>query len=249
MAESTPRPDTPAPPSAVAKALRLLTLLAQAPEAVRLRDLAEQAGVAKSSAHRLLAELIDEGYVEPAGSGSYQPGTGLRVLAAAMEGHSGLGIAALLDDLADRVSHTVFLAATAGGAIRFTHKAQPALPYLIATEVGGQAPLTASAPGLAVLAHLPDEERAAAVAQAAGLDDLPAPDEAALAAARERGYAVEYGVLEPALCSIAAPVLDPHGYPVAAVVVTTLTYVVSRDELDALAPHVIDAAHEVGKRL
>ncbi len=230
---SASKPGSP-PPSAISKALRLLTLLAQAPDALALREVAEQAGVAKSSAHRLLAELIAEGYVEPAGRGTYRPGPGLRVLAAAMEGHSGFGITAVLDALADQVQHTVCLVVRSDNHVTITHKAQPDLPYAMTADVGTQLPLHTSAAGLAILAHLPAGEPT---------------DDAELQQVRRHGWALEYGTNDPLTCSVAAPVLDHDGVPVAAIAVLTLTIATTQTQLRRLGPAVVAAARDVAKRL
>ena len=231
--------------NAVSKALRMLSLLAQSHDPLRLGDIADAMGMPKSSVHRILTILVEEGYVEATGDGYYRPGNGLRVLAAGMEGHSGTGIEATLVALQRTLRHAVFLAVVSGDSVTYTHKVDPKLAYSIAPDVGSQLPLTWSAAGKAILAYLPDEERDELIGDS---DDAAALVEE-LALIRSNAYATDFGEVDPALCSIAAAVIDNNGYPVAAVCVSTLVYVVTPDDLALMGSAVIDAAEEVSRRL
>lgn len=233
---------TDASQNAVSKALRMLSQLAQSHDPLRLGDIADAVGVPKSSVHRTLTILIEEDYVESIGDGYYRPGNGLRVLAAGMEGHSGSGIEAALSSLQREVGHTVFLAVLGGDVITYTHKVDPGLAYAVTADVGSQVPLTSSAAGKTILAHLPDAERREHIA-----DDSDLTTE--LPGIRARGFAVDYGNTDSALCSIAAAVLDTSGYPLAAVCVSSLTYVLTEDELQAMSAAVKIAADEISHRL
>lgn len=70
-----------------------------------------------------------------------------------------------------------------------------------------------------------------------------------LARVREQGYASEYEEADESVCSIAAPVLDRDGYPRAAVSVSSLTFLVTEEQLRTFAPAVCDTATEVARRL
>lgn len=231
--------------NAVSKSLRMLSLLAQSHDPLRLGDIAGAMGMPKSSVHRILTILVEEGYVEPTGDGYYRPGNGLRVLAAGMEGHSGSGIESTLVGLQRTLRHAVFLAVLSGDSVTYTHKVDPKLSYSIAPDVGSQLPLTWSAAGKAILAYLPDDERDELIGDS---DDAARLIEE-LAVVRARAFATDYGEVDPSLCSVAAAVLDNDGYPVAAVSVSSLVFVLDPAELATLAPAVVDAADEVSRRL
>ena len=70
-----------------------------------------------------------------------------------------------------------------------------------------------------------------------------------LAETRQRGYAVEDGEVTPGFASVAAPVLDPNGHPVAGVAVTFPSDDVPPDARAALLPPVVRAAAELSRRL
>lgn len=231
--------------NAISKALRMLSLLAQSHDPLRLGDIADAVGMPKSSVHRTLTILTEEGYIEPTGDGYYRPGNGLRVLAAGMEGHGGSGIETVLAGLQRATGHAVFLAVLNGDAIVYTHKVDPKLAYSIAPDVGSQLPLARSAAGKAMLAYLPDEEGDTLIGGTENAADLPAE----LAAVRQAAFAIDYGGADPALCSVAAAVLDRNAYPVAAVCVSSLVYVLTPDDLAAMGAAVVDAADEISRRL
>lgn len=231
--------------NAISKALRMLSLLAQSHDPLRLGDIADAVAMPKSSVHRILTILTEEGYIQATGEGYYRPGNGLRVLAAGMEGHSGSGIEATLAALQRSIRHAVFLAVLNGDVIVYTHKVDPKLSYSIAPDVGSQLPLASSAAGKAMLAHLPDDERDALIGDADNYAELLAE----LAAVRESAYAIDYGGADPTLCSVAAAVLDSNAYPVAAVCVSSLVYVLEPGDLAAMAEAIIAAADEISHRL
>jgi IclR family acetate operon transcriptional repressor len=110
--------------------------------------------------------------------------------------------------------------------------------------VGSQLVLAGSAAGKAILSHLPDDERD----ELLGADASPELIED-LVACRKNTFAIDYGEVDPSLCSIAAAVLDSEGYPVAAVCVSSLVYVLSRDDLAAMSDAVVAAADEISRRL
>ncbi|MGI5466920.1 IclR family transcriptional regulator [Streptomyces sp. CA-132043] len=243
------------PLSSAAKTLRVLRALAGLETPRKLSGIADRAGVPKATTHRLLATLIEEGYARADGDGRYGIGPELRALAAEVLPEDATGIEAVLRALQQRLGQTVHLAALSGGSATYTHKVDPGHAYRIATEVGMALPLHASAAGKVLLAHLPADE-AAALLDRAGLpartprtitdrDRLAAQ----LATVRERGFATEYEEADGAVCSVAAPVLDGEGYPMGAVSVSALAFLVTEDQLTEFAPAVCQAAAEVSRRL
>jgi IclR family pca regulon transcriptional regulator len=115
-----------------------------------------------------------------------------------------------------------------------------------AITVGTRFPAHVTSVGRVILAHLPDEERAARL-ERADLRPLTArtivePDllEAELRRARQQGYAIVDQELEEGLRSVAAPVRDRHGTVVAAV---NIPVHVTRNSLESvrryLLPHLL----------
>jgi len=102
----------------------------------------------------------------------------------------------------------------------------PGRPPLV-TDVGVRLPAHLTASGRAILAALPPAQvralypdRSAFVDRhGKGTDTLSAL-RTLLSETRQRGYAVEDGEVTPGFASVAAPVLDPNGHPVAGLAVT-----------------------------
>lgn len=241
--------------NSVAKALRVLQALARPELPHRLKEIADYAEVSKASTHRILATLIEEGYAVADGEGRYGTGFQLRALAAQVLSDDAVGIDAVLRALQQRLGQAVHLAVLSRDHATYTHKVDPGHAYRIATEVGMPLPLHASAAGKVLLAHLPEAE-AESLLDRAG---LPArtprtlTDRARLhrelARVRADGYASEYEEADASVCSLAAPVLDADGYPMGAVSVSSLVFLVTQDQLHEFAPAVRQAAEEVSRRL
>ncbi len=116
-------------------------------------------------------------------------------------------------------------------------------------------PAHATALGKAILAELDDQAREAALAElvlapwtARTITD-PARLAEDLAAARERGYAIEDGEFHEARRSIGAAVRDHSGSVVAAVGVGAPTSRLSDDVMAEVAAAVVASAHAVSRRL
>jgi DNA-binding IclR family transcriptional regulator len=99
-------------------------------------------------------------------------------------------------------------------------------PTLV-TEVGVRLPAALTATGLSILAHLPPEQVRAVFPDRAAFVDRTGRGPATLpelrrdlADVRRRGWAVEDGRVSAGTASVAAPVFDHNGVPIAAVGVT-----------------------------
>uniref|UniRef100_A0AAU3GYL5 IclR family transcriptional regulator n=1 Tax=Streptomyces sp. NBC_01401 TaxID=2903854 RepID=A0AAU3GYL5_9ACTN len=241
--------------NSVAKTLRVLDALAHPDAPHRLGEIGERSGVSKASAHRILGTLIEEGYATSEGEGRYGIGIRLQAMAARVLSEDSVGIGAVLRTLQQRLGQTVHLAVLNGDHAIYTHKVDPDRAYRITTEVGTRLPLHGTAAGLALLSRLPEQESAALLDATAltALTTRTVTDrrtlEKRLTSARADGYATDYEEHEHSICSLAAPVLDAEGYPVGAVSVSALTFLVGPEELRAFAPEVQQAASDVAKRL
>ncbi|MFI8003559.1 IclR family transcriptional regulator [Streptomyces sp. NPDC086010] len=241
--------------NSVAKALRVLDALAQPDAPHRLGEIAERSGVPKASAHRILGTLVAEGFAAPDGEGRYGIGDRLQAMAARVLSEDTVGIGAVLRTLQQRLGLTVHLAVLNGDHATYTHKVDPDRAYRIATEVGMRLPLHATAAGKALLAHLPAAEASALIdgtplmARTAQTVTDPAELRRELATARADGFAIDYEEHEQSICSLAAPVLDGDGYPVGAVSISALTFLVTRDQLPSFADAVRQASADVARRL
>ena len=224
--------DGPAP--ALRRGLAVLSVLAGRAGPVSAAAIARELGLPRSSTYELLGELATAGFA------MHLPETrqwGLGV------GAFELGSAYLRSDplerlgrpllvrLAARTGATAHLGVLHGAEILYLVKERPpgpdAAPPTLVTAVGVRLPATLSATGLSLLAGSPPSQVRALFGQPAdflrrtgrGPGSLPELRRL-LAAIRSRGWAVEDGCISADTASVAAPVFDHHGRPLAAVGVT-----------------------------
>ncbi|MFE1715433.1 IclR family transcriptional regulator C-terminal domain-containing protein [Streptomyces sp. NPDC058728] len=228
--------------SALEKSLRILEAVAAPGGPHRLADVTAAAAVPKSSTFRILASLVEQGFVHQDSESRYGAGPRLRGLSALVTGGEPASIGRILGELQQTTGQTVHLALHSGETITYIQKLESDQPFRTASRVGMRMPLHTTAIGKSILAHLPEAEVRGLIA-AAG---LPARTPRTLTTARElsaqlaevraRGFALDDEENEPTIRCIGAAVLRPDGRPVGGVSVTTVTFLVSREEIEAYAP-------------
>lgn len=215
---------------AATRALRVLRFLASQPEPVALDRIARACRLPRSTAYHLLNTMIAEGFVVHLPE-EHRFGLGV----AAFEVGSGYSRQAPLQrisrrhlaDLVDRTGQSAHLAVLHGRDVLYVvEERAPRRPPLV-TDVGVRLPAHLTASGRAILAALPAAQVRAlypdrdAFVDRHGLGpDSPSALRALLIETRQRGYALEDGEVTPGFASVAAPVLDHNGHPVAGVAVT-----------------------------
>ncbi|MFG2714736.1 IclR family transcriptional regulator [Streptomyces goshikiensis] len=228
--------------SALEKSLRILEAVAAPGGPHRLTDLTAAAAVPKSSTFRILASLIEQGFVRPEADSRYAAGPRLRGLAALVGAGEPADVERILDGLRRATGQTVHLALHTGESLTYIRKLESDQPFRTASRVGMRMPLHTTAIGKGILAHMPAEEVRELIA-ATGLPgrtprSLTTPQalRAELEAVRARGFAVDDEENEPTIRCVGAPVLGPGGRPVGGVSVTTVTFLVSREQIESYAP-------------
>lgn len=215
---------------AATRALRVLRFLAAQAAPVPLDRIMRELDLPRSTAYHLVNAMIDEGFVvHLADERTY----GLGV--AAFEVGSGYSRQEPLQRIArrplaalvDRAGHTAHLAVLHGRDVLYVvEERAPGRPPLV-TDVGVRLPSHLTASGRAILAALPATQVRALYPDRTAFSDRHGVGPTSLGAlrallseARQRGYATEDGEVTPGFASVAAPVLDHNGHPVAGVAVT-----------------------------
>jgi DNA-binding IclR family transcriptional regulator len=215
---------------AATRTLRVLRFLSRQPAPVPLDRIAEECGLPRSTAYHLVAAMVAEGFV----------------VHLADEHRYGLGVAAFevgsgytrqeplqrlarrpLASLVDQVGHSAHLVVLHGRDVLYVlEERAPGRPSLV-TDVGVRLPAHLTASGRAVLAALPAAQVRALYPDRAAFTDRTGLGPSSLSAlrsllteTRRRGYATEEGEVTQGLASVASPVLDHNGHPVAGVAVT-----------------------------
>src|SRR3954447_11432590 len=215
---------------AASRALRVLRFLASQPGPVPLDRVMRACDLPRSTAYHLLVAMIEEGFVVHLPE-EHRYGLGV----AAFEVGSGYSRQEPLQriarrplaDLVDKVAQSAHLAVLHGRDVVYVvEERAPGRPPLV-TDVGVRLPAHLTASGRAIMARLPAPQVRALYPSARDFVDRHGQGPRTLSAlrtvlseTRQRGYATEDGEVTPGLASVAAPVLDHNGHPVAGVAVT-----------------------------
>lgn len=196
---------------ALRRGLNLLRLLGQHQhEGMRMSDAIEQAGLERSTAHRLLSCLVEEGFAEKdEATKRYRLGIDAMQLGSAAVRRMPLvgKFRPLMQRLARMSGDSVFLVARDGDEVICLHREEGPYPVKVFTiDVGRRRLLGVGAGGLALMARMPDEEiddvirRNRAAYEAAGM--TPAILWRAVRDARRTGYAPIVETITPGVAGL-----------------------------------------------
>ena len=173
-------------------------MVADAPGGLTMQQLADQVGVHRTIAYRLLSTLVQFRLVAKGEDGRYRPAAGLAILGASFDRNVRQLSLPTLRALADELGSTVSLLIAEGDqqvAIAVIVPSQVA--YQLAFHEGSRYPLDRGAAGIALLACLP-----------------PCPGERDLVArTRDCGWVMTYGEIEPNTYGLAVAVHRPAPAP------------------------------------
>jgi DNA-binding IclR family transcriptional regulator len=242
----------------VARVLRLLETLAQDPQGLPLAAIADEIGLPRSGCHRLLAELVQAGYVRQLREqGDYALTTRLPALGLSFLGGCGVVDVAqpIIDRLAEVSGELVRLAIVDGDRLTFVAKAQGARSGLrYDADMGIDVRLSCSAGGHAWLMTL-TEERATELVAKQGFGDPKAYGPKApttfralmkiLEEDRRRGFSVIHEMYAPGMTAMAAPVLRRGGEAIGVITIAGPLQRLTPQRIEALGRPVMEAAAEL----
>jgi IclR family acetate operon transcriptional repressor len=214
------------PISSVGNALRLL-LLFREQQSVRLTDACAFLGVAHSTAHRLLAMLIQHGFVRQDPSRAYCPGPMLVEigLAVVQKMDVRVQVRPLLEDLAAEFGETVHLTILEERNVRYVDAIESHHALRVTARTGQVLPAHCTSAGKALLAELPDAEvealyagRKLEVKTTRSMRSVRALENA-LAVVRRDGFATNHEESENGVGSVAIALVNAAGRPVAAIAI------------------------------
>lgn len=166
-------------------------MVADSPGGLTVQQLADQVGVHRTIAYRLLSTLAQFRLVAKGEDGRYRPASGLAVLGASFDRNVRLLSVPTLRALADDLGTTVSLLVAEGDQQVAIAVIVPShVAYQLSFHEGSRYPLDRGAAGIALLASMP-----------------PRPGERELVAhTRERGWVMTYGEIEPNTYGLAVAV-------------------------------------------
>ncbi|MEV5408152.1 IclR family transcriptional regulator [Thermopolyspora sp. NPDC052614] len=218
-----------------------------------LTEISRRSGLPLTTAHRLVNELVAWRGLQRCEDGAYE--VGIRLWEVGLLGplHVRLRETALpfLQSLYEATRENVHLAVRDGEDALYVEKLSGHRSVPITSRIGGRLPLHATGVGKALLAHETPDFLRDYLAR-----PLPRPTcytivepgrlRADLERVVRRGYAVTREEMTLGTCSVAAPILDDDGRPVAAVGAVVHTV---RVEPAKLAPPIRLAAEAIAARL
>jgi DNA-binding IclR family transcriptional regulator len=142
----------------IARAAEMLRQLAAEPQGLTLIQLAARVDLPRSTAHRIIRALSQEGFVGTAPSGKLRVGPALIGIAVGSRRDLRHEAAPYLDRLCHELRETVDLAVLDAGEVLFIDQFISRRVLRIVSEIGARFPVYCTANGKALLAALSDEE-------------------------------------------------------------------------------------------
>lgn len=251
--------DSPLYMSSLAKCFQVLEALNTAGRAVGLTELAQLSGLDRSGVQRITHTLRVLGYLrqDPASKAFRLSGRMLEFGHTVLATHVVRGRAQPhLEALNKRTGETVNLMELEGDEIVYVARFPSLHAVSVDLHVGSRLPAFCTAAGRAILSHMDPAEAMARLKGARRvamtkrtLTDLPGLRKA-LQDARERGYALNDQEAFVGDISVAAPLLDPSGRPLAAVNIAVPSPRWQLEEVLArLVPALLKTAAAIGRDL
>ena len=243
---------------ALRKGLALLELLADH-GSMSLAQVERESGLNRTMAYRLLRVLGELGYVEhdPV---RHQFGLGARLLGLGAATAERMTLAEIarpcLEAVRSELQETVTLGILAGNQVIYLGILPGAATPDLAAPMSLRDAAHSTAVGKAILAFLPETQRASRLAALAPLPAItpativdPQALDLDLAQTRERGYALEDEENTPGARGVAVPVLDVRGLPVAALALAGPADRIDLGRADRMAARLWRASREISRRM
>jgi IclR family pca regulon transcriptional regulator len=252
-AESIDPTEQPDFVTALARGLAVIRAFGPERPSMTLADIAKRVALPRATVRRSLITLATLGYVETDGRNfALTP----KVLAL---GNSYLASSPLpraaqptLERLAEKTHESCWAAILDDDDVLLVAGARTNRLLSAGLAIGSRLPAFCSALGRVLLAGNPDEKLDAFLDRLAprSLTSRTVTEASAIRrailAAREEGFAISDGEVETGLCSIAVPVVDPHGRTIAALNATAPSARVRRSELvERFLPLLRQAANDI----
>jgi len=246
--------------NSLARGLAILETLVQRGTDMGISELARAANTDKSTVFRLLTTLSQCGYVmQDSETRKYRPTSRLIALGSAVLSRIDLRETArpFLTALVERTGFTAHLAALAEGRWRevvyLDQASRVSAAVMVNIRVGRIAPSHSSSTGKAILAFLPEEQRAQIDGELPRYTPRTITSGAALRlhleAVRALGYAIDDEESREGLRCIAAPIRNHTGVVVASLGLSGPSMELRLEDVPELARLVMEQADELSKAL
>lgn len=222
MSEGTPGRGV----ATIERAADVLLLFSRSDGTQGVTEIARELEISKAVVHRILTSLRERGLVtSDAATRRYSLGPAVLLLAAAYRRQLDVRSLALdaMRSLSEASDETATLSVRHLDERIYVDQVTPPREVKMTVQIGASFPLHAGSSSKVFLAWLPKTERDAYLRahKLVALTDETITDEAELKREldriRQQGFAVSLGERQPGAASVAAPILDESGEPVAAI--------------------------------
>ncbi|MGB4137502.1 MAG: IclR family transcriptional regulator [Microbacterium sp.] len=258
--EPSPPPRRTVPGAqAIARASRLLRLVSASADGAALQDLARDADLSRSTAHRLLTALRVEGLVDQDRATSrWMPGPELYLMGTVAAARYDVTELArdIVRSLAVKTEESAFFSVRRADETVCLLREEGSFPIrsFVLSE-GVRFPLGVASAGLAILSFLPDHDvdayldRHPELPERWGRAHGEKPLRTRLAETKARGYSVNPGLIVEGSWGMGAAVFDRDGRPEWALSLTGVEFRYSPDRLPQLGRTLLAHAHQLSSRI
>lgn len=241
----------------VLKALDILECVANANHPLSASEVAGLCKVSRPTAYRLLLTLATRGYTAQADGPYFRLGT--QALSLSKKVLDSIDLPELarpyMRQLSDATHETVHLSILEDTEILYIAKVESSQSIRLTSTIGARSNLHSTAMGKAVLAFLPDDERAELLdrIELAAFTPATITNRAALAKElaniRKRRFAIDNEENESGVRCVGAPLFDHTGHVFAAISISGPAYRLSVSQLEACSPLILDTTSAISCRL
>lgn len=241
---------------ALVKALRVMEALACSDGPRGVSDLAREMGYHKSNVHRILTTLVEQGYVVRFDAGpTYQLNYKMFEIGSRVISRLRLSEAArpFLHRIVRRTGESAHIMIYHNAEIIYLDKIENNAPIRTSSEPGLRAPAYCVASGKVLLAYQPEDEVSRVLRRVRAHTPNTITDAARLraeiAAARERGFAVNREGWRLGVSGVAAPVLVGHHHAIAALAIVGPAHRLDEARLERAGAVLSQQARELSRLL
>ena len=240
------------------RGLKIIELLASHPEGLTTSQITERLDISRNSVFRITATLHDHGYLErDEESKVFQLSNKFLTVGYAALTEQTLVEKALepMRALRDKLRETVPLGVLHGHEGLIIEEVAGLHPFRFVLEPGKQFLIHTSAPGKAMVAFLPAEEREELLSKIVfkKFNDRTIIDRKSfgkvLEDVRRNGYAVDCAEETEGMHCVGAPIFNRHGYPVAAIWITGPSSRIKVNDFPRIGKEVKRQADRISKSL
>lgn len=241
-----------------ARTMAILQLIATHEQGITLQEIANNMGMAKSSASVIVHTLLDLNYIKTVENNEKKYCLSVEAFILGMKYVDKLDFVKecgqYLPELAEKYNRTAFVAVLNDTKVVYVYKYVAQRARLATCSIGASKDAYATALGKAIVAFLPTEEQASLISQ---MDFRPLTDNTITTpeAFREemhitsaRGYSRERGELEELTICYGAPIYDYSGRVIASISLSDI-YHGNDVQADCLIADLLDTASKISRSM